>query len=582
MKLLQALEILKQPIPKSAPQFKLQLACGFTALHLQTFLAAHLQLRNPHRRVSVDTGLFGDLAGNIERLDSSTADALTVVIEWEDLDPRLGIRRLGGWRQSMISDIVQSAERAATRLRQVILTASRRVPTVVCTPTLPLPPLFWTQPENSGSFELRLHQVVAELAVSLLDQPNVRVANEQRLSEISPPGQRFDPKAAVKSGFPYTLQHASALAGLLTGLIEPVPAKKGLITDLDGTLWSGIVGEDGVQGISWHLDDRTQMHGLYQQFLASLASAGVLIGVASKNDPGLVEQAFGRNDLLLAKADIYPFEVHWSRKSESVKRILETWNVSADSVVFLDDSPMEVAEVQGAFPEMECLKFPGDDYAALWALLKHLRSRFAKAALSEEDELRLQSIRNAAAFRALEETAADSTDDFLLQAGGRLTFDPGKSVEDARAFELVNKTNQFNLNGKRYDDAAWSKLMMDSGTSMVMVSYEDKFGKLGRIGVLLGRKTGKCFEMQSWVMSCRAFSRRIEFHCLEYLFENFGVADIALDLQPTGRNGPIVEFIQRLADGPVDDKPHISRSSFLGKAPKLPHQVEEVIASEGR
>jgi predicted enzyme involved in methoxymalonyl-ACP biosynthesis len=83
-------------------------------------------------------------------------------------------------------------------------------------------------------------------------------------------------------------------------------------------------------------------------------------------------------------------------------------------------------------------------------------------------------------------------------------------------------------------------------------------------------------------MSCRAFSRRIEFHCLEYLFESFDVAAIALDLQPTGRNGPIVEFIQRLADGPVDDKPHISRSSFLGKAPKLPHQVEEVIASEGR
>jgi FkbH-like protein len=91
------------------------------------------------------------------------------------------------------------------------------------------------------------------------------------------------------------------------------------------------------------------MHGLYQQFAASLASAGVLIGVASKNDPVMVEQAFDRSDLHITRGDIFPFEINWSRKSESVQRILDTWNINPDSVVFIDDSPMEVAEVKTVF-----------------------------------------------------------------------------------------------------------------------------------------------------------------------------------------------------------------------------------------
>ncbi len=210
-----------------------------------------------------------------------------------------------------------------------------------------------------------------------------------------------------------------------------------------------------------------------------------------------------------------------------------------DTVVFVDDSPMEVAEVQGAFPEMECLVFPKDDYPALWELLGHLRNRFGKNSISEEDSLRLQSIRDSSVFR--EGTAAEDNalDDFLQNANGRLTFQLGKRDEDVRAFELINKTNQFNLNGNRYNEAAWSRLLQDSRTYLVTVSYQDKFGKLGRIAVLIGKLSAQQFVVESWVMSCRAFSRRIEFHCLQYLFDKFAVAEIVFELQATGRNGPL-------------------------------------------
>ena len=117
MNLIDALEILKAPIPNGAHTFGVFLATGFTPLHLKVFLEAELRVSHPRNQVGIDAGLFGDLIGNIERLDPSRIDALAVVVEWEDLDPRLGIRRLGGWRPAILRDIVQSAERSAERLQ---------------------------------------------------------------------------------------------------------------------------------------------------------------------------------------------------------------------------------------------------------------------------------------------------------------------------------------------------------------------------------------------------------------------------------------------------------------------------------
>src|SRR5437660_7602658 len=373
MKLIDALEVLQCPVAHTAPESNVFLACGFTPLHLQTFLAAELRTLSPQHRIGVDTGLFGDLVGNIERLEPQGLDSLAIVIEWSDLDPRLGVRTLGGWHPTDQASVVDSVAQMASRLQRGLTQISRHLPTGVCMPTLSLPPMFSTRPVQAGAFETQLHHTVASLAKSLSELSSLRIANAQILAENSSPGERYDMKSDLTTGFPYSLSHASALAKLLAELISNPSPKKGLITDLDDTLWAGILGEDGVEGISWHLDRNTHLHGVYQQFVASLADAGVLVAVASKNDAALVEDAFSRRDLLLSKADIFPFEVHWSRKLESVQRILKTWNVSADSVVFVDDSPMEIAEVKAAFPEMECIVFPKSDYQGLWSLLKHLR-----------------------------------------------------------------------------------------------------------------------------------------------------------------------------------------------------------------
>jgi FkbH-like protein len=574
MTLLDALKIVKQPCPENAAHLVVSLACGFTPLHMETFLGAWLRRNFPAVRVEIRTGLFGDLEGNLERLPDALTDAVAAVIEWPDIDPRLGIRNLGGWRATDLSDILNCAERRIVHLEQVLRCLARGVICVCSLPTQPLPPLFPHRPHQSGAMELRLRQLVAGLGAAVAESPHVRVVSAQELEETSPSRDRLNVRSEILSGFPYTLPHASALARLLADLIhDPVP-KKGLITDLDDTLWSGVLGEVGVDNVSWGLEGNSLGQGLYQQLLASLASTGVLIAVATKNDAALVDRAFERKDLLLAKSQIFPFEVHWSRKSASVERILKTWHIAADSVVFVDDSAMEVAEVQAAFPEIECRLFPKNDAAALWTLLRELRALFGKSLPLEEDTLRLDSIRRSALAQDAEALAGDSPEAFLKEARGVVELCYGRTA-DPRSFELINKTNQFNLNGRRIGESEWIRYLSEDDSFLLSVHYEDKYGRLGKIATMLGKCQAHRLVIDFWVMSCRALSRRIEHQCLKYLFDNVGAKDLVFDYRPTERNGPLREFFAQMIGSAPLTPVVISRETFETRSPVLVHRTEE-------
>jgi FkbH-like protein len=576
MNLIEALEISRKPVAQDAKLLRVFLACGFTPLHLQNFLSAHLRQQFPDNRVEIKTGLFGDLVGSLERIDAKTLDGLTVAMEWSDLDSRLGIRELGGWQVSDVHEVISSVDRQLSRLQRAIKMAARSAPVVVSLPTLALPPLFYTPPNINSAEKTKLLLSLAQFAADLAEEPGIRVLDSLALDSLSPPAARFDIKSEILSGFPYKLPHASTLAQSLASLLQPRSPKKGLITDLDDTLWSGILGEVGVDGVNWSLEHHSHIHGLYQQFLSSLASAGVLVGVASKNDAALVQQAFDRKDLLLKKDKVFPFEVHWHCKSDSVQRILKSWNIGPEAVVFIDDSPMEAAEVKAAFPAMECLVFKKDDYQSVWDLLANLRASFGKTAVSKEDAIRLESLRSTAPLLDALGQDGNASDEFLKRADAFVSFDFTKRPKDGRAFELVNKTNQFNLNGKRFSESEWTKYLADPASFLVTVTYQDKYGPLGKIAVLLGKVHKKKLHISAWVMSCRAFSRRIEHHSLKRLFDKFDADEAVFDFQSTERNGPTQDFFLELVGDPPQPGLKISRASFQEKAPPLFHRVEEM------
>jgi len=573
MELLDALETLNQPTTAGARGVRLFLGCGFTPLHLKTFTAAHLRADQVERPVRIDVGRFGDLVGSLERLDPTTVDVVAVVVEWFDLDARLGIRELGSWKESSLADVVASAETTLSRLERAITVLAASVPIVVAMPTLPLPPLFPEPLRQAGAVELQLRALAASAAASLARLPRVTILSAQELDRRSPTAQRMDLGATIAAGFPYTMAHASALGRMVADAATARPPKKGLITDLDDTLWSGLVGEIGSANVAWTLGDGKHVHGLYQQVLSSLASTGVLVGVASKNEPTIVAETFARPDILLSKDDVFPFEVSWGRKSESIGRILDVWNIGPEAVVFIDDNAMEVAEIQAAFPAMDCRAFPKSDAAAVFALLQDLRNLFGKSYRSEEDLLRVDSIRRSDAARRAQRESGFSEDDFLRSAEARIAFE--RPEDTRRAFELLNRTNQFNLNGRRLDEATWKRYLDQQGAFLLSISYEDKFAKLGQIAVMLGVRSNAGVRLDHWAMSCRAFSRRIEHQCLRFVFDKFGTAAVGFDYAPTPRNQPLQEFLRQILGQEPAPASSVSKEQFHGVVPALFHSVED-------
>jgi FkbH-like protein len=541
MKLIEALQIVGQPERTTGTTFHVSLVSGFTPLHLQTFLAAELLTGFPHHKIKMETGLFNDFWGNLNRSHGSE-HATAIFLEWSDLDPRLGLRSLGQWDPSMLPKIAADVRKRRAQLREVLEKRSRKAPCAISFPTLPFLPLSYCSNSEASPFELEIRECVVAMSLEATQLANVRVLNAGTLDRVSPLRDRLDARLELATGFPYKLGHASILAEQLARLLLSALPKKGLITDLDDTLWSGIVGEVGISNIHWDLEHHGQLHGLYQRLLRSFSESGVLIAAASKNDEQVVEQALGRQDLVLPKAALFPVEANWGPKSVSVRKILDTWNIAADAVVFVDDNPAELAEVKARHREIECLLFPKENPEALVELLYQLRDLFGKSRISEEDGYRRESIRRNAQERPSGVEQNGDLDEFLSQAEAELSLSYAKEPPDHRAFELVNKTNQFNLNGRRYTESSWRALLEDSNSFLLVAAYKDKFGPLGKIAVLAGRKNGASLFVDTWVMSCRAFSRRIEHKCIEELFKYYRVQEIFFDFVETGKNSPLRQF----------------------------------------
>lgn len=567
MKLAHALGVVQHRRSGTGAPFTVWLACGCEPLHLRTFLAAELMERLAPAPVEVHTGFFDDLAGNIERASDAGDDPVAVVVEWSDLDPRLGLRRLGGWRADQLDDIVVQTQTALERLQRAILAAAGGRRVVCVMPTLTLPPLFPQRPGQSGPHELALRALAAGTAARLSSEPGVSIVSDQRLDNLSPPTSRRDVKAELAAGFPYSLDHASAVATLLAELLCPPVARKGLITDLDDTLWAGLLDEAGSQTVSWTGADHR--HALYQQLLASLAGAGVLIGVASRNDPGLVAEALARPDLLVGRDELYPVEVTWGAKSHSIHHILETWNVTADAVVFIDDSALERDEARERLPGLLALTLPSDD-DGMWPFLEGLRALFGKSELSAEDGLRLESIRAAQALHGALATD-DGSADFLAGVEGTIEFHHG-TARASRAIELIGKAGQFNLNGQRVTEAELAQATRRGG-ELITVSYADRYGPLGVIAALLVTAGNTEPAIDAWVMSCRAFARRVEHHTLRHVFDRFAADEVALVFHPTARNVAMREFLTSLGGHESQGRLRVSRERFERSAPPMVHRV---------
>jgi FkbH-like protein len=518
------------------------LACSFTPLHLETFVRGYIARKRPGVEVAAVEGIYGDLPGTVDQLIAADIDSCVAVIEWADLDPRLGWRDAVSGQIAGLDDIVGTARYRLERIASRLEALGAKCPTALALPSLDLPAAYDGATARVGELRARLNHLLSEFAARAVTAPGLRVVSPQAV--VTEGTSARDLKSELRSGFPYSMAHASALARACVEVLLPPPTRKGLITDLDDTLWRGLVGEIGPDAVSWDLDSGSLGHALYQQLLASLSRRGVLVAIASKNDPEVVQNALERSDLHLTPDMIYPVRVSWGPKSLAVEEVLDAWNIAASDVVFVDDSPMELAEVEAKHPGITTVLFPAADPNALADTLKQLASLFWREQVSAEDNLRMASLRSAAELHEARRDAGDERA-FLEDLAGRVTIRASGSWQEPRALELVNKTNQFNLNGRRFDEAEWRALCTRPGAIVWTISYEDRFGPLGVISVLAGVRTERVTQVDAWVLSCRAFSRGIEHHVLALLSED--VDRVTFDFAPTERNGVLRSFLEQVA-----------------------------------
>ncbi len=539
MKLREALQISHRPQPDGEP-FSLDLVTGFEPLHLRVFLSAHVRMRlRTDRQVLVRTGLFGDFSGNLERtIQAAGAGPVIVTLEWADLHPLLG------WREPAFVaagfDEPVFLQEIETRLGQWsrILAGADQIRIVLALPVLPLPP--WVGRNLKG----QRSRLVLELD-SLLSQFARDAARHGVRVIANPVMPAWDPAKHLMTGFPYNPVFTDALANRIAEVAMPAAPKKGLITDLDHTLWRGIVGDDGSDGVHWDLDHQARVHGWWQQFLAALAGQGTLIGVASKNDLEPVAAALARKDLLAPVEKLFPIEAHWLEKTESIHRIAAAWNVGLNSVVFVDDNPLEIDAVRQAMPEVECFFFPANDPAGVAELLERLRELYGVESVRDEDLLRVASLRQRVEIEEHLVGSGSGAEDRFANLGSRLKLDLRRPAAP-RALELINKTNQFNLNGSCWDEADWQSWSARPEARVALLGYEDRYGPLGNIAVLAAEQQGENLMIRSWVMSCRAFSRRIEFATLQCLLECWQCQTIQFDWRKTERNEPTAMALRTL------------------------------------
>ena len=573
MKLADALKLAKAPQNKQGQSVEFSVACGAEPLHLETFLIAQARAAFPDSKIAIRFGLFGDLFETLYQFSTSPSAPAAVVVEWSDLDQRLGYRASGTSYDDVL-DILETVSSQAQRLQKLVLAIADRAKVVYVPPSIPLPVFLQAGDNEVSAVASTLDLLISNLHETLNQHGNIHILN---LSCLAMPENSLNLNTLLSAGFPYTIDQTSILSAGIAGLLFPQPSIKGIITDLDNTLWRGILGDDGVEGVHWSLEKGSHNHVLFQQLLATLSAQGILIGVVSKNDPDNVARIFERADMVLKKDSVFPIEASWGRKSTAVGEVLRTWNILPESVLFVDDSPMELEEVHSQFPEIRCLKFPTKDDGKLYGFLSEVKRYCKNREQSIEDGLRLESLRSNKTFTEQVNTSTvGDYDEFLSNCHQTVYYDFSTQRSDGRAYELVNKANQFNLNGKRFSIGEWDALMDAPDSFLMTIAYEDKFGPMGTIAVVIGRRSGNAIRILSWVMSCRAFSRRIEYQTLAIVFDQLGSNSIEFTFEKTPKNDPLCRFLRPLFGSDLVPGITLERAKFESHCPRLHHEIEQL------
>lgn len=340
----------------------------------------------------------------------------------------------------------------------------------------------------------------------------------------------FDERMRTLAAMPYSLAGIRALVDELGWACRRAP-KKVLAVDADNTLWRGILSEDGKDALAPFVD--------FQRALLALRAEGVLLVLASKNDPVF---PFMRADMPLADGDFAALKVNWAPKAGNLVEACRELNLGADSVVFLDDNPHERAQMAAHLPEVTVAPWNGVPSPSLARRLKEYF--FSDMGKTAEDRLRADGYRAEAARREVAARYA-SVDDYLVDLHLRVAPAAASEADLDRLAQMAGKTNQFNATTLRRTRGEFAALLSDPTKRVFVFRTSDRFGEQGVVCYVVADLAAR--RLTDFVMSCRAMGRTLEHFAYRHVCDTLGY-EPAIDYAPTAKNAPFKAFLDA---GPI-------------------------------
>ncbi|MBF0192633.1 MAG: HAD-IIIC family phosphatase [Magnetococcales bacterium] len=324
--------------------------------------------------------------------------------------------------------------------------------------------------------------------------------------------QWFDRRMAHLAQSPIAAPMLPRLAGEYLKYLRAVAGltRKCLVTDLDHTLWGGIVGEDGLHGLKLGPTYPGSAHLAYQRLLLQLHQRGVLLAIASKNNPQDVAEVFRDHPAMLLKPHHFARqEIHWQPKSQSLRAIAQGLNIGLEHLVFVDDNPAECAEVRAALPMVTVIVFPARPEEAVELILEP--GWFDALTVSEEDRNRSALYEQRDRAEALK-MASGSLQEYYVSLEMGVEMVPVTAATVARAAQLTQKTNQFNLTTRRHSEEELARRLNDPDWLVCGVRVIDRFGDNGVVGLMMAKALDdqETLEVETFLLSCRVIGRTIE------------------------------------------------------------------------
>jgi FkbH-like protein len=402
----------------------------------------------------------------------------------------------------------------------------------------------------SGSIRSLIDEINRELA-ELVRRSNDVLLDVAGLAETVGLANWHDTQLWNLAKFSFSDELIPLYADHVARVVAALRGKSGkvLVLDLDNTVWGGIIGDDGLEGIRIAQGDAIgEAHLAVQRMALDLRQRGIVLAVSSKNTDEVARAPFEQHPEMLLKLDhIAVFQANWNDKATNIQAIAEELSLGLDSIVFLDDNPVERGLVRKLLPQVAVPELPEDPSA--YARTLAAGGYFEAVTLAAED-LKRAGFYQDNAKRASLQRQAGGVDAYLASLDMTITFQPFEGKGRARIVQLINKSNQYNLTTRRYTEPEILELERDPAVFTLQVRLADIFGDNGMISVVICRPAGnEAWEIDTWLMSCRVLGRKVEHMLLRKIVEHAraaGVHKLIGVYRPTERNKLVVDHYSKL------------------------------------